>query len=224
MSCPPEKAGPLPRRIATRTSGSPPMARKQLVSSVSMARESGLRRSGRLRVTIAVCPSFSSRIFSWPMFLPSLMDALRMIAPLALAQGELLHLAGGRLRERPELDLLRCLEVGKHGLAVRDDLLGRRVLARGEGDERLRYLAPLLVRHGDHGGFEHRRMAHHRLLDLDGADVLAAGDDDVLLAVAQLDGAVGMAHAEIAAVEPASVEGLRGGIGIAEIAEHHHVP
>jgi hypothetical protein len=35
-------------------------------------------------------------------------------------------------------------------------------------------------------------------LDLDGRDVLAAGDDDVLGAVAQLDIAVGMRYAEIA--------------------------
>src|SRR3954463_516679 len=157
------------------------------------------------------------------MFPPSLIDALRMIAPLAVPQGELLHLAGGRLRERPELDLPRRLEAREHGLAVGDDLARSRVLARGERDECLRYLAPLLVGHRDHGRFEHRGMADYRLLDLDGADVLAPGDDDVLLAIAQLDGAVGVAHAEVAAVEPASLEGLRGGIGIAEIAEHHHV-
>jgi hypothetical protein len=45
-------------------------------------------------------------------------------------------------------------------------------------------------------------VAGEDLLDLNGGDVLTAGDD-VLLAVAQLDRAVPMHHGEIAGVEPA---------------------
>jgi hypothetical protein len=54
------------------------------------------------------------------------------------------------------------------------------------------------------GALQDGRMAHERLLDLDGRDVLAARDDDVLGAVAQLDVAVRVPHAEVARVEPAS--------------------
>ena len=64
----------------------------------------------------------------------------------------------------------------------------------------------MLVGPGDDGGFEHGGMAVEHAFDLDGRDVLAAGDDDVLGAVLQLDIAVGMHHAEIAGVEPAALK------------------
>ena len=66
-------------------------------------------------------------------------------------------------------------------------------------------------------------MLHQRVLHLDRRDVLAAADDDVLLAVAELDVAVGMHDAEVARVEPAARERLRGRLGIAEVALHHVV-
>src|SRR2546430_4490110 len=46
------------------------------------------------------------------------------------------------------------------------------------------------------------------------ADVLAARDDDVLGAVLDLDVAVGLHHREIAGVEPAAGESLRGRVRI----------
>jgi hypothetical protein len=61
------------------------------------------------------------------------------------------------------------------------------VHACGEGDECLRSLAPFLVWDGDDCALEDCGMAADGVLDLDRSDVLAAGDDDVLLAVAQLD-------------------------------------
>ena len=70
-------------------------------------------------------------------------------------------------------------------------------------DERDRNLAPFLVGRRDHGHFEHRGVARQRILDLDRRDVLAAGDDDVLRAVAQRDVAVGEHDAEVAGAEPA---------------------
>ena len=76
--------------------------------------------------------------------------------------------------------------------AERDDLLrgGRGALA--ERDERLWPLSPVRVRDSDDRAFEYGRVGGDRLLDLDAGDVLAAGDDDVLAAVAELDVAVGM--------------------------------
>ena len=47
-------------------------------------------------------------------------------------------------------------------------------------DERARRFTPFFVRLGDDGGAEHGGMAIERFLDLDGRDILAAGNDDVL--------------------------------------------
>src|SRR4051812_4917187 len=105
-----------------------------------MERESALRRSGRSRVTTAVEPSRSSTMSSKVMVLPSSVDALGMPFPLLLAQDEFLDLPGRCLRQGPELDLPRCLEMGESLLAMLDDLLGRRLPSGGEGDERLRHL------------------------------------------------------------------------------------
>ena len=77
-------------------------------------------------------------------------------------------------------------------------------------DERLRALAPLLVRHRHDRDLRHRVVLGQRLLDLDARDVLPAGDDDVLRAVAQLDVAVGMPHGEVTGMEPAALEGVLG--------------
>ncbi len=83
--------------------------------------------------------------------------------------------------------------------------------------------------HRDHRGLGHRRVLHHGVLDLDGGDVLAAADDDVLLAVAQLDVAVGVHHPEVTGVEPASLEGLGSRLFVVEVAlhaivaAHHHL-
>src|SRR5205807_8867905 len=89
-------------------------------------------------------------------------------------------------RQRPELDRVRALVVGKALPAERDDLLrgGRGALV--ERDERLRPLAPVRVRDPDDRAFEHGRVGGDRLLDFDAGDVLATGDDDVLAAVAEL--------------------------------------
>ena len=76
------------------------------------------------------------------------------------------------------------------------------------------------------------RLRHHRglhdggvpvedLLDLERRDVLAAGDDDVLRAVLDLDVAVRVPHRQVAGVEPAAAERLLGGRGIPEVPLHH---
>jgi hypothetical protein len=67
---------------------------------------------------------------------------------------------------------------------------GGRVDAPGRA-EGLRHLAPALVGHGDHRRLENVGVGGDGLLHLDGRDVLATRDDDVLLAIAELDVAVG---------------------------------
>ncbi|MNG93656.1 hypothetical protein D3C79_526310 [compost metagenome] len=61
------------------------------------------------------------------------------------------------------------------------------------------------------------------VLDLDGGDVLATGNDDVLEPVLDLDIAVGMPHGQVAGVEPAATEGFGGGFRVFQVTLHHRV-
>src|SRR5688572_27455982 len=88
--------------------------------------------------------------------------------PLALAQHELLDLAGARLREISKLDGPRAFEMGQDRAAVRDHYLGGEARAGTRCDERFRYFAPFLVRDGDDCAFEHVGVPQDRLLHLDG--------------------------------------------------------
>ena len=62
--------------------------------------------------------------------------------------------------------------------------------------------------HADHRDLGDGRVREEHVLDLDRGDVLAAGDDDVLLAVADREVAVVADHAAVAGVEPAVDERL----------------
>src|SRR5687768_963180 len=150
-------------------------------------------------------------------------DALGLARPLFVAQNELLDLAGGRLGQIAELHGRGRLEVGDVLLAEIDDFSFCRPCTRLQGHEGLGPLAPLLVGHGHHRALHDGGMAGHALLDLDGRNVLAARDDDVLLAVAQLDVAVGMPHGDVAGVEPPAPEGLRRRVRLLEVPLHHVV-
>ena len=105
---------------------------------------------------------------------------------------------------------LKCASRSRHhatissALGARRSALGARRLCRRVGDhDRDDAFAPLRVLTADHGGVEHRRVAEENLLDLDRVDVLAAGDDHVLLAVDEGDEALGVHAPEVARVEPA---------------------
>src|SRR5215471_17580672 len=128
-------------------------------------------------------------------------DSLALSCPFAFAQHELLDLAGGGLRQRPELDRVGALVVRQALTAERDELMRGRRGALVERDERLWPLSPARVGRPDHGAFEHRGVGGDRLLDLDAGDVLAAGDDDVLSPVAKLDVPVGMPHGQVPGME-----------------------
>ena len=98
--------------------------------------------------------------------------------------------------------------------AVGDEVLLRGgVDVRVEHDERRDELAPLLVGDADHRDLAHRVVRHQGVLDLDRGDVLAAGDDDVLLAVGDRDVAV-LERAAVAGVEPVAPLRLLGGLGV----------
>ena len=96
-------------------------------------------------------------------------------------------------------------------------------MARLQFDEGAGRLAPFVVGPRDDRGELHGGVLEQRVLDLDRGDVLAAGNDDVLRAVAQLDVAVGMFDAEIAGMKPAAREGLVGRGFVLQIALHHDI-
>src|SRR6266545_3449848 len=74
----------------------------------------------------------------------------------ALAQHELLNLAGGGGRQWPEHHRFRRLVVRKLIAAERDDLVGACVSSGFELHESARRLAPLLVGSRNHGGKRNR--------------------------------------------------------------------
>ena len=76
---------------------------------------------------------------------------------------------------------------------------------------------------GDDRGLHDLRMPVQHLLDLDRGNVLAAGDDDVLRAVLDLDIAVGVHDREVAGMEPAAGERLPGRFRVLQIALHDRV-
>src|SRR5687768_12239988 len=80
------------------------------------------------------------------------------------------------------------------------------------------------MRHAHHGGLLNGGVTQERAFDLDGGDVLAAADDDVLPSVTNLDVAVRMHHGSIAAVEPTVANRLRCGDWIIVVACHDGVP
>src|SRR5450759_4203221 len=151
----------------------------------------------------------------------SALDPADVAGPLLLAQGKLLHLAGRGLGQG--LDEVHC----RRGLVPRDpgsdvlDQLGPVEFGpRPQHHEGLRPLAPGLVRYADHGDLQDGGVRVDGLLHLDRGDVLAAGDDDVLGPVAQLDVAVRVPHSEVTGVEPAAAEGARGGFGVGVVPRH----
>src|SRR5687767_4426176 len=66
-------------------------------------------------------------------------------------------------------------------------------------------------------------MTEQRAFHLDGGNVLATADDHVLVAIADLDIAVGVHHSGIARPEPAAAQGFRRGFGIVPVAFHYDV-
>mmetsp|Transcript_103199 Transcript_103199/g.297187 ORF Transcript_103199/g.297187 Transcript_103199/m.297187 type:complete len:422 (+) Transcript_103199:420-1685(+) len=91
-------------------------------------------------------------------------------------------------------------------------------------DPRHRRLAPLFVGAGDDSALRDLRVLQEQALYLKGRDVLAAGNDDVLGTVLQLDVAVGVDDAQIAGVEHAVAELLLGRRGVLVVALHDGVP
>ncbi|MNS14554.1 hypothetical protein D3C72_461750 [compost metagenome] len=83
-----------------------------------------------------------------------------------------------------------------------------------ELDEGARGFAPLFVRAGDHCGLQHCRVTIENIFDLDGGDVLAARDNDVLESILDFDIAVRVTNRQVASVEPTTFERFTCGFGV----------
>ncbi|VTR67498.1 conserved hypothetical protein [Desulfosarcina cetonica] len=140
--------------------------------------------------------------------------------PFPFAQLELLDLAGGCLGQGAKFDGLGSLEACQIGLAELDDRFGGWIRAGFGHHEGLGHLAPFGVGHRYHGHFHDIRMAVEDVFHLDGGDVFPAADDDVFLAVHDLDVVVRVHHRQITAVEPTTGKGRLGGLGVVVVAQH----
>src|SRR5579872_7486103 len=133
----------------------------------------------------------------------------------------LLDLAGRPLGQRVgDPHVPRVLVRRDLALDVVAQLLGGDGGARLEGHRGGDLLAERLVRHADHGGLGDRGMLVEHLLDLARVDVVAAADDQVLLAVHDVEVAVLVDPGQVAGVEPAVADRLGGGLGPLPVALH----
>ena len=104
--------------------------------------------------------------------------------------------------------------------------VGKQFFFRGlarQFDKGAGHLAPFFIGHRHNRDKTDRRMRIQSLFDLDGGDVFAARNDDVLGAVADLDIAIGVLHRDVAGPEPAVLEGLGGFFLGLQIALHDDV-
>src|SRR3990172_6919053 len=120
-----------------------------------------------------------------------------------------------------EADLFRALVLGESALAERDDLVGRRGLPGPEHDEREDLLAHERVRHSDHGGLGGLGEGVERLLDIPRIDVEAAADDEVLLALHNVEKVLGVEPAHVPRAEPPAADRPRRLLRIPAVAPHH---
>ena len=117
----------------------------------------------------------------------------------------------GQLVDEP--DPARVLVGGHLLLDVALQLVGVERLALLQHDRGAHLLAELVVRHADDGRLLDRRVLVEHLLDLARVDVVAAADDQVLLAVDDEEVAVLVHLGHVAGAEPAVVgDRLLGGL------------
>src|SRR3954447_17610492 len=83
-----------------------------------------------------------------------------------------------------------------------------------------RHFTPLRVGRGDNGALEHRIVRGDGALDFDGRNVLAAGDDDVLLAVDDVYARLLVPYGHVAAVQPAVGHHVGRGLRFLVVAVH----
>src|SRR5687767_1128799 len=124
-----------------------------------------------------------------------------------LPQGQLGQLAGRGMRQLGnEHHVVGHPPLGDLALVEAQQLVPRNILARLLHRDHDRPLVPLGMVHADHRGLGDRRVLDRDVLQVDGADPLAAGLDHVLRAVGDLDVAVGIDGAHVAGRKPAVLQ------------------
>src|ERR1044072_4366650 len=133
-------------------------------------------------------------------------------------------LSGRPLRQVvEEPDEPRVLVSGDAILDVGADLLRAQLLALDQDDRGTDLLSPLVVGHSEDRRFADLRVLVENLLDLTRVDVVAAADDQVLLAVDDVEVAVLVDAGHVAGVEPAAAHRLLGRAGGRPVALHDGV-
>ena len=135
------------------------------------------------------------------------------------------HLARRVLRQRlDEEQRAGGLDPGQAFAREGEERRRVEVRARSPHDDRCHPLSPLRVRRADRGGLLHVRVVVEGVLDFPGRHVLAAGDDDVLLAIDDVEQPVRVSPGDVPRQEPAVAVGALGRLGILEVAARHLVP
>src|SRR5215208_5389167 len=204
------EAQPMPAQLtAPCNSSMSPMSASTAASSVTS-------HSGRSATTARAPAASSSRAVAAPS--PDLPPVTRTVLPSSLngrpignnaellAERGLAELADRRFGDLvDELEAVAQLPLRELGRDVLAQLLPRRRLALLEHDDGERALLPLLVRHRDYRRLGDGGVAHDRVLERHRGDPLAAGLDDVLRAVLDLDVAPLLDRDDVARFEPAVV-------------------
>src|SRR5262249_23204455 len=119
-----------------------------------------------------------------------------------------------------EFEALRTFVARNQGAAVRQKLFGRTTDAGLTDDDALDRLAPLRVRHTDHGRICNGWVGHERLLHLAAVDILAAADNEVLFPINEIDEAVFVLTGKVSSVQPSVAKRLDRRRGIVPVARH----
>src|SRR5258708_9106386 len=128
--------------------------------------------------------------------------------------------AAGQLLGGYELEVAWGLLAGERLATPVEDFDAVGQLALAEDDHGLYRLAPMRVRYAEHTRFLNGRMSAEDGLDLCGIDILAAGLDQVFLAVDESERAVLLTPQQVASMEPTALEHLSVGRIVIEIAGH----
>ena len=133
----------------------------------------------------------------------------------------LFDLAGSVARNVREDNTPRSLVAGKFHAELINGFLGKAFELGLELNNGGANFAQTCIRQADNGNVLDGGVAVQEVLDLHGVNVLAAGNDDVLLAVNQPNEAVFVHARHIARKQPAVFEHFGGGFGVVVIAGHN---
>src|SRR4029453_7695389 len=149
---------------------------------------------------------------------------LRSDSRRSTSQNVFLNFAGcsfGKLLEKGHA--MRRFEMREVGPCKLAQLFLIRALALLEHNKSVWRLAPATMRQPDDRNLLYRRMSQKHALDFDGGNVLAAADDDVFQAVANLDVAIRMHDRSIPRMKPSAANRLFGCFRVVVVTGHDHI-